>query len=347
MLRVLVQNRADSETCPGGDTVQMEWTVRFLRERGYDVCLSFDSDLDLSGFDVVHLFNLTRPIETLAQAENARRQSKPMVLSSVYWDLASAVPWHAHPFPRNWYHLIRPRGPRSFALRGMQKMILQQAEFVFPNSEAEKAHLLDRFYGLSSERLRVVKNGVAPASAGSVVSNPLPLCRGAFVCAGAIGPRKNQLNLVRAFSRLPDERLCVIGQAAAGCAAYDRAVRRVAGANVSFHGTLPHAEMGAVLREARALVQPSYIETPGLSAMEAAAAGTPIVVADVGPVREYFGALAHYCDPSSPAGIAAACRAAIVGPRPDGAAFAEAFDWMGVLEPMGGAYAELEARIPA
>ena len=347
MLRVLVQNRADSETCPGGDTVQMDWTMRFLRERGHDVCLSFDSDLDLSGFDVVHLFNLTRPIETFAQAENARRQSKPMVLSSVYWDLASAVPWHAHPFPRNWYHLIRPRGPRSWAQRGMQKMILQQAEFVFPNSEAEKTHLLDRFHGLSSERLRVVKNGVAPQPTDSITTTPTSEYRGTFVCAGAIGPRKNQLNLVRAFSRLPDERLCVIGQTAAGCAAYDRAVRRAAGANISFHRTMPHAEMGAVLREARALVQPSYIETPGLSAMEAAAAGTPIVVADVAPVREYFGALGHTCDPASPSSIAAACRAAIEGPRPNGAAFAAAFDWMKVLEPMGGAYEELEGRLHA
>lgn len=345
MLRIRVQNRRDTESAPGGDTVQMDWTVRFLRERGHDVAVSFETQPDLTGFDIVHLFNLTRPLETYTQAENARRRSKPIVLSSVYWDLDAAIPYHAHTFPRNAYHRFRPRSRRSRAQKELQQSILQQARFVFPNSQAEKDHILARFDGLSPDRLRVVMNGVAPATDEPVPPETSARCRDAFICAGAVGPRKNQLNLVRAFTRLPDERLCILGRPAPGCAAYARVVRRAAGTNIQFLDPLPHTEMAPILRAARVLVQPSWIETPGLAAMEAAAAGTPIVVADVPPVREYFGALPHYCDPASPTSIAAACRAARNAPPPDGLAFSKTYDWMTVLAPLGNAYAELEARL--
>lgn len=371
MLRVLVQNRADARSHPGGDTVQMDWTVRFLRERGHAVSVSFESAPDLGDVDLVHLFNLTRPEQTLVQADNARRHSTPYVLSSIYWDLDAAVPWHAYEFPRNLWRRVVPPGLRRWvrslrtggrAASGdaarLQSAVLRDARLVFPNSEAEKAHLLSRFDVLPPDRYRVVRNGVeTPASSrlheteqaspaqgnrrDGGASRPDP--RGAFVCAGAIGPRKNQLNLVKAFRRLPDERLLIIGRPSPGSDRYARAARRAAGANVSFHDAVPHADMSRVLGAARACAQPSFIETPGLTAMEAAAAGLPIVAADVAPVREYFGDVAQYCEPDSPESIARACRAAARRGRTDGETFAARHDWRVVLRPLGEAYAELEA----
>ncbi len=359
MLNVLMLNRTDSATCPGGDTVQMEATARFLRDVGHRVTVSFDLQPSLDDVDLVHLFNLTRPQETAAQADHVLRGGKPYVLSSVYWDLDGAVPWHAYEFPRSVLRLCLPAGVRR-ALRRvsprntgtaapqqadparLQASILRGARLVFPNSCAERDLLFSRFPFLALDRLCVTPNGIEP-----------PVERGekqpdenrVFVCAGAIGPRKNQLNLVKAFRRLPGERLIIIGQPSPGSAAYDRAVRRAAESNVTLRGPVPHAEMSAVLATAKALVQPSFIETPGLSAMEAAACGTPIVVADVAPVREYFGDLAHYCDPASPARITEACQAAAKAQRTDGRIFAEAHAWQTALKPMAEAYAELEMEL--
>lgn len=347
-LNILIQNRPDTPTNPGGDTVQMERTAQFLRELGHRVDISFELSPDLRQYDVIHLFNLTRPFETHAQAINAKRQGKPYVLSSVYWDLEAAVPWSAYEFPRNVWRRVVPSSVRRFArrIRGgggaasvdehpLQAEIIRDAVVILPNSHAEKQHLLDRFPGVPADRFVVVLNGIDPPSeADSAHPSPFPETAGAFICAGAIGPRKNQLNLVRAFRELPDQRLVIIGNTSPGSERYLRAARKASTTNITFRPSIDHPMMLAALRDAKALVQPSYIETPGLSAMEAASLGLPVVVANVSPVREYFGDSAHYCDPSSPASITAACRAATTAQSSNSSTFASMYNWSKVLSPL-------------
>jgi len=327
LLKILIQNLSDVRTNPGGDTVQMERTAEFLRSVGHEVDFDWGPSPDLSRFDLAYLFNLSAPELTVQQARNALRQGKPYVLSSIYWDLDAAVPWTAYEFPRNWAKRLLPK--RAARKRALQLEILRGARMIFPNSIAERDHILKKFGGLDADRFTIVLNGVDPPLAPNKGTGKY------FLCAGAIGPRKNQLNLVRAFWLLRDHRLLIVGEPAAGCHRYAGLVRQKAKDNVEFRHRVDHDEMPKLLTECRALVQPSYIETPGLSAMEAAAMGVPIVVSNVAPVREYFGDLAIYCDPSRPASIARACQdAAQVGPR-DGRDFAEQFAWNRVLKPLG------------
>lgn len=354
-MRILMQNRPDAYERPGGDTIQMDRTIRALHEAGHDVDLSLEAEPDLGGetstastadtahsgsatYDLVYLFNLTTLAWTVRQARNALRHGVPYVLSSVYWDLESAVPWRAYEFPRNIARALLPRFAIRVikALRGgggkgeqaLQREILAGARCVFPNSTAERDHLLTRFSTIPRDKFVVVLNGVDPPAMQAKGSG------GYFLCAGAIGPRKNQLNLVRAFHRLDRERLLIVGNAAHGCERYMKAVVRAAPPNVEFRSAVPHAEMTALLADAKALVQPSYIETPGLSAMEAAAMGVPIVVSNVPPVYAYFGDLGFYCDPSDSDSIVDACRAAGMAGHRDGRAFADQYDWRRVLAPM-------------
>lgn len=353
-----MQNRPDSWSHPGGDTVQMERTAQFLRDLGHRVDYSLETAPNLREYDVVHLFNLTRPVETLAQCRNAKAQARPYVLSSVYWDLESAVPWSAYEWPRNVVHRFAPkavrhvlrrlRGDRSDDQRAMQAEIVRGASLVLPNSIAEKDHLLERFSGLSPDRISVVLNGIDRATSHSE-SPSFVESHGALVCAGAIGPRKNQLNLVRAFQQLPDLRLVIIGDAAPGSTSYLNATQRASKKlrNVMFRVRVPHEQMAGIIRQARAVVQPSYIETPGLAAMEAAAMGVPIVVSEVPPVREYFGATGHYCEPNAPESIAQACRTAAAAGRSDGSIFAEQYAWSNVLKPLKEAYERIAAIVGA
>ncbi|MBX3394548.1 MAG: glycosyltransferase family 4 protein [Phycisphaerae bacterium] len=363
-LTILMQNRPDSLTHPGGDTVQMERTAAFLRDQGHRIDISLESAPDLRAYDLVHMFNLTRPLETHAQAVNAVRQRKPYLLSSVYWNLESAVPWSAYEFPRNYWRRFVPVSVRNAIhsargrIRGvaatsgdaatLQAQIVRDAAFILPNSQAEKRHLLEQFPFLPHDRLVVVLNGIDPPESESSSQSESADdgastgdARGAFVCAGAIGPRKNQLNLVRAFRELGDERLVIIGNPSPGSDRYLRAVQVASGAHVTMHNAVDHARMHAILRGAKALVQPSYIETPGLAAMEAAAMGVPIVVGDLPPVREYFGELGFYCNPNSTRSIAEACRAVLAAPRRGGQEFAARFEWRTVLRPLISVCAEL------
>ncbi len=57
---------------------------------------------------------------------------------------------------------------------------------------------------------------------------------------------------------------------------------------------------------ARVFALPSWFETPALAALEAALAGTPIVLTPFGSTREYFGDRALYAHPGRLGEIAAA-----------------------------------------
>lgn len=364
MLKILVQNRPDARTRPGGDTVQMDWTVKCLREAGHFVDVSLAHRPALAEYAVVHLFNLTRPIDTFIQARHAQDQGKPYTLSSVYWNLDSAIPWRAYVFPARWWRRL-PEGLRGAITRrrftaraerqigakleagwqrpeDLQREVVLGAQCIFPNSCAEMEHLRRQFGGVPDERFLVVLNGVAVDQPGEPQISAAD--RRPFLCAGAIGPRKNQLNLVKAFRLLPNERLRIVGDVAQGCERYRRAVRAASGANVEFVGAVPREAMMNIYAGARALVQPSYIETPGLAAMEAVALGLPVVVADVEPVREYFAELAHYCAPDSPTSIAVACRAAAAAEPIDGADFRERYSWRRVLRPLVDYYTRWASR---
>src|SRR5262249_37674735 len=67
-------------------------------------------------------------------------------------------------------------------------------------------------------------------------------------------------------------------------------------------------------------VLPSTLETPGLAALEAAAAGARLVVTSEGSTREYFGDEVFYADPQDDAAIAGAIAAALGAPRRAGLA---------------------------
>ena len=89
-MRVLLQGRSARSIAvnPGGDQVKLEATAHALRvTTGVDAQISAAAEPDLTGFDAVHLFGLVRPQETWLQARNARRQRKPVFLSTVYCDV--------------------------------------------------------------------------------------------------------------------------------------------------------------------------------------------------------------------------------------------------------------------
>src|SRR6185437_3790557 len=91
-----------------------------------------------------------------------------------------------------------------------------------------------------------------------------------------------------------------------------------------------------------AFALPSTFETPGLSALEAAAAGIPIVVTGEGSARGYFDTLAHYVDHSDPDDIRRGIDAALSkGPDPLlKAHVCKNFTWPIVTMPLGEVYCQ-------
>ncbi|MFD0516847.1 MSMEG_0565 family glycosyltransferase [Paractinoplanes durhamensis] len=181
----------------------------------------------------------------------------------------------------------------------------------------------------------VIPNGVDAARFAAAVPSRR---HGQYLLSvGGIEPRKGSLDLLQAYAKLrdliPDLRLVVAG----GETLFDyrdyraRWEARAASLGVTPEvlGPVPHDELPGLVAGAAAFAFPSTKEGFGLAAMEALAAGVPVVVRDLPVLREVFGAAVGYgTDPSS---LVEALVTAIKEPDPArrerGRALAAAHTW--------------------
>lgn len=136
---------------------------------------------------------------------------------------------------------------------------------------------------------------------------------------GGIEPRKGSLDLLDAYAILreqhPDTALVIAG----GETLFDyrdyRAQWEQRAKNLAVEpvvlGPVPDADLPALVAAADAFAFPSLNEGFGLAAMEALAAGVPLVVRDLPILREVFGRAAHYA--ATPQGFAAQLAAILDG----------------------------------
>lgn len=323
-MRVLMQNRVDVFTNIGGDTIQMMKTKEALEALGVQVHVSLELEPDVSGYDVVHLFNLVRVHETYHQLQNAKRQSKPVALSTIYWDFAEfealahggvrkmvgRLPEPIREAIKAFGRILRRRDyvranlPVIFGgYRSMQRDICRSADVLLPNSMTEKA-LLERKWSIPPEKFVIVPNAVDEvffSGKGELFQGNLRN-RKFVLCVGRFDPRKNQLALAHAL-RDSDIPMVFIGHPAPNYHWYYNKVKRTAPPNALFLSHIRHRELPHAYAAATVHVLPSWLETPGLASLEAAAAGCQIVVTDRGSTREYFSSHAWYCEPNDPISI--------------------------------------------
>ncbi|WP_214403047.1 MSMEG_0565 family glycosyltransferase [Pseudonocardia lacus] len=159
---------------------------------------------------------------------------------------------------------------------------------------------------------------------------------GRYVLAvGGIEPRKGTLDLVAAMARLraPGVRLVVAGGETLFDyrpyrAEVDALVERL-GVPVEVLGPVPQPDLPALVAAAGAFAFPSTKEGFGLAAMEALAAGVPVVARDLPVLREVFGTAVRYA--TDAAALAAGLDAALAAPdaatADAGRALAASYSW--------------------
>jgi glycosyltransferase involved in cell wall biosynthesis len=300
---------------PGGGETQLLATAEALRRQGIDARAWRPWEDGLRGIGWLHLMG-SRP-EFLPLAAAARRHGVRVALSPIAWFDLRAIWGEPSPVLRRLAacgkFLLRAAVPR---LPSWRRRLYHSVDLLLPNSQAEAAQLL-RYFGVPPHRVRVVPNA---AEARFTEADPQPFAQrygsGYVLCAGRIEPRKNQLNLLCAL-RGCDVPVVILGDPVAGHEAYARRCRQAAGPQVQFVPRLAHDD--PLLRSAYAaagcLALPSWFETPGLVALEAALTGTPLVLTARGSAREYFGPHAHYVEPDDLPGIRRAVLHALEQPR--------------------------------
>ena len=158
---------------------------------------------------------------------------------------------------------------------------------------------------------------------------------GRYVLAvGGIEPRKGSIDLLEAYALLtadePDVQLVIAG----GETLFDyrdyrtRWEKRAASLGVTpvVLGPVPHDELPSLMASAAVFAFPSTKEGFGLAAMEALAAGVPVVTRDLPVLREVFGSVAHFA--TDVPSLARSLRAALRGVDPaPGKALARRYTW--------------------
>jgi glycosyltransferase involved in cell wall biosynthesis len=208
----------------------------------------------------------------------------------------------------------------------MQREITELTEIFLPNSWSEwrrLSHALDLRIG--DEKVLVVPNGVNLDEVDGRDPDPdelgrLAHLRNAVLCVARIEGRKNQLRLIEALQGT-GLTLALVGPPTPNQTRYVAKVRAAASASGHVHylgGVFSIETKRALYSLARVHALPSWMETTGLSSLEAAVAGCSLVVSPNGDTREYFGDHAEYCDPGDVRSIrAAVLRAYETLPSPE------------------------------
>lgn len=301
---------------PGGGEVLLLKTKEYLEKAGVSVKLLDPWHDKLRDFDLLHTFGSVK--DALPMMEAARRAGIKNVLSTVCWYNWKSA-WGTYPdFKTRLLSLARHGAKCWFpGLPSQRKRMMEISDLLLPNSESE-AGQLTRFFNVPKEKIRVIPNAVDESFAN--ISPDLFTAKYGFrdfiLLVGRIEPRKNQLNVIRALKGIPNP-VVVIGDVVPGYESYEAACRRAADENVHFLGGLPHgsAELKSAYAACNTFVLGTWLETPGLAALEAGLAGAKVVITREGATREYFQDLAAYVSPENPAQIRAQVLKALQKPK--------------------------------
>ena len=343
-MKVLMQNRIDAYKAFGGDTVQMLKTKEELEKLGAEVDISLELEPDLSQYDLVHLFNITRIHETFMQAKNCIKQNKPFVVSTIHHskeEIRNYEDKALKGFGRllrkvisneNIFQLIKTvmyllqsrKGFKAllsqlkYGFVNEQRYVLEKAKVLLPNSYMEAKTIEKEFTINIEEKTMVVPNGIEIGEnlhrSEEEFINKYGL-RDFIICAGRIEPRKNQVAIIEA---LQDTGISIVFAGATNNKHkkyIKQFLKLVNNKNIHYIGKIDREMLYSAYKASKVSVLASWFETTGLVGLEAAVVGSNVVMTDKGYTKEYFKDKVWYCNPEDIQSIREAVLAAYNSPK--------------------------------
>lgn len=327
----------------GGATTKLAKLREYLELAGHQVELFDKWSPTVADLGVYHYFS-SDPA-SMSDIMFAKERDLSIVIEPIYWvTLRYLLELPNLPFTR------RARAVLHLALKAAAPRLLPQtrmlriADLLIANSEAE-ADLLRRHFGVPARNVHVAHNAADRSflhADPSLFAERFGL-RDFVLCVGNIEPRKNQARLARATRELGLP-LVLIGNVLPHQSEYAAHVRRELAEGALLLEGIQHDDplLRSAYSAARVFVLASFAETPGKVALEAALAGTPVVVTDRGSAPDYFGELAEYVEPNRLASIRSGIERAYGG-HPERTAAARAhvaskFTWETAAEERVEAY---------
>jgi len=328
LMKVLMQGRFGLLEAAGGDRIQVENTAEQLKKLGVRVDINTSLNVDVTDFDLVHVFQLDWTTETHFMVKNAKRYHKPLVFSPIHHKVAEVKKFddayvfdlrrlskvlfkeqHSRDTFKNIYRCAT--NPSKFipalysvfhGLKNMHIETLALSDIVLVQTELE-AKDLKKTYGVDINWVKV-PNGVSEKFLyAKDRKNPLEFKDYVF-CVGRIEPRKNQLNVIKAVEKLrkdsnQDLKLVFVGKKnilnhPEYTLRFNNLLKKHAW--IIYIESVPYNKMPAYFAHAKVCVSASWFETTGLTLLEALFCGTN-AVASSPRAKEILGDYASYCKP--------------------------------------------------
>lgn len=298
----------------GGPWVQAQETARTLTDLGVTIdWFNQWEQFNAGRYDLVHLFGANMMSYDIAM--RLRQFGVPFVVSSIFFTLRS---------PRQIRIALKAERLLQRGISGLRTdfgitaAVCHAANAVLPNTTAEAKIITDGF-SVAANHVHVVPNGVNLRFADATPDLFLQHygVRDAVLNVGHIGSlRKNVLGLLKAMEQV-NVPLVLIGKIQQG--EYAERCLQLAKKNPRVIIIEGLANDSALLASAyaacRVFALPSFFETPGIAALEAALAGANVVITEHGGTHDYFGSEGIYVNPYSNESIVSGINKGLATPR--------------------------------
>lgn len=309
-MNILIIARSNLYTSPGGDTVQIDMTAKYLRKLGGIITIGFSNEsFKYEDYDILHFFNIIRPDDILPHINH----KVPFVVSTIFVDYSeyekSNRGFIFKIFSTGQIEYIKSiarwiiNGDKIksnyFLFHGQKKSIkkiISKASMLLPNSKHEYLRLL-KYTGDVKVPYRKIVNAIDD-KIFNYKNSEITDFKDTIICVGRIEGRKNQLNLIKALKNT-NLSVLIIGKPSPNHIKYYNKCRKEAQGfqNIRFIEHISHDKLVGIYNSAKVHVLPSWFETTGLSSLEAGAMGCNIVITKKGDTEEYFKDMAFYCEP--------------------------------------------------
>ncbi len=318
--------RVDVFDKPGGDLSQIQQYIRAgaaeVVEPSFYGEIVHRLDTDLAAFDVIHLTNLDRPVETYHFFRAAKAAGKPIVFSSIHHSYREIARFERHgrggiigallgklSFPqleqlravvrcRQYRDLMQPTA--KVLTRGIEKCqteILEGVDHVLVLTDKERRDIGTDFVHAKKVSFLHLKNGFQLARGnGALFNQP----RDIDVCVVArVEARKNQIMILDALEKLSLSAIFIGYENPNHKRFCHQFLENIAASRSNYAGGMTQAEIAHLMRRAKVHVSASWFEVSSLVDIESYFAGCQVVSSSCGGTNELLGNLAQYVDPGS------------------------------------------------
>ena len=324
-MRVLMLTGTPGLLIMGGAEILMFNLAKGLREKNINIVLPTTIELlreeqrPKLQYDIIVFFNVTSYYHDAFITMNiAKQHNIPFIVFPIYWKLENINETAAHlvlSIVRTYMRFINK--PLFRIPVEIMKLVYDNSDLIVTSGSYEKQKIVQDF-GIDENRVDVLPVGVEKRFAEiwyrrkelSELAEKIFGQKDYILFVGAIEPRKNIHGLIKAYAKSNLSTLLILTGHLRSKDYLNYCLKLAERLGISqkikYMGRVPHRSrlLEILYAGAKVLVLPSFYETPGIVAMEAALAGVNIVITKYGTTQEYYSKYVTYVDPYNVSSIA-------------------------------------------